>query len=117
MIIREWTSEYRTLVDHIASALGTDHCTGVPDFYSDACDEHDVHSRTHRTIDGDWLTKRQAAMIFKERIQTMSWFGRFSPMAQWRYWAVMWAKTYWQHSTRELFDAWQIVVLEREWHP
>ena len=104
-----WTPEYRDLVRRCAMALGGDHCTGVPDFYSDGCDEHDVHARTHRTLEGEWLAKNEAARIFKERIQATSHFGRFSPMAQWRYWALCWADDYWAHTVAELFNNWHTV--------
>ena len=105
MIAPDWTPSYRELIRRVAAALDTDHCTGVPDFYRDACDEHDVHARTHRTLDDDWLTKQQAATIFKSRIQVDSPLGRWSPMAQWRYWALCWTDDYWQHTDEELTSA------------
>ena len=109
-MISWWTPMYRDRVRQAATALGTDHCSGVPDFYSDACDEHDIHSRTHRTLDGDLLDKQSAATIFKQRIQSMSRFGRWSPMAQWRYWALCWADDYWQHTDAELFNNWLVIL-------
>lgn len=43
-----------------AAELGGDHCTWVPDFYSDCCDEHDIAYRTGRTVDGAPRSQQQA---------------------------------------------------------
>mgnify|MGYP001576064033 CR=1 FL=1 len=113
--VPDWTAPYRAMIRQVAAALGTDHCTGIPDFYADACDEHDLHARTHRTVEGEWLTKNDAALIFKQRIQAMSRFGRWSPMAHWRYWALRWASRYWQHTNVDLANNWWVVLRVRKW--
>jgi len=77
---------YWRTVKHVAKALKSDGCTGVPDFYVDACLEHDCFYRTHQTIFGAPITKDEADWILKRRIQQWSWLGWLSPMAQWRYW-------------------------------
>ena len=78
-------------VDKQAIALGGDGCTGVPDFRKKYCDEHDVHYRTHKFIFHCYaLTFQEANFIFRWRHQRDSWFGRFSPMAWWRYLGVSW---------------------------
>jgi hypothetical protein len=71
-----------------AKELKSDGCTGVPDFYLDACYEHDVHWRTGHTLDGQRISTRQANLRFRLVIQDRSPFGRFSPMSWWR-WAVV----------------------------
>ena len=86
-----WTADYIERVRRAAQALGSDGCSVVPDFYVDGCYEHDVHYRTHQTLDGRPITRRRADCWFRQRIQEMSWFGRFSPMSWWRWVAVRWA--------------------------
>lgn len=81
---------YLERVRAIAKALESDGCSCVPDFYLDACLEHDIHYRTHKTVYGDPITKEQADQLLKKRIQESSFLGRLSPMAQWRYAAVSW---------------------------
>lgn len=81
---------YWDLVRLKAVALGSDGCTGVPDFYLDACYEHDIHWRTGFTLLGDPITYAEANTRFRRVIQSRSPFGRFSPMAWWRYWGVTW---------------------------
>jgi hypothetical protein len=83
-----WSEEYRTLMRARARALHADGCSGVPDFYLDACLEHDVHYRTHRWLSGLPLTRRQADACFRRRMQQTSLFGWFSPMALWRWGGV-----------------------------
>src|SRR3990167_3372923 len=77
---------YWQQVDAIAKELHSDGCTGIPDFFSRACLEHDIHYRTHQTIFGTPITKDEADWIMKRRVQQWSWFREFSPMAQWRFW-------------------------------
>jgi len=79
---------YWEAVRFVARRLGTDHCTGVPDFYRDACDEHDIHYRTHRTLFGDALTRQDADKRFRQVIQFRSKLGKTSPMAWWR-WSIL----------------------------
>jgi len=80
-----------------AGKLGSDGCSGVPEFYHWCCLEHDVHYRTHLrwrihyTHEGNYMvpfgsiTRREADKEFRQCIQYRSKFGRFSPMASWRW--------------------------------
>lgn len=79
-----------------ATELRSDGCSGVPDFYKDACLEHDIHYRTHRYMSGDPIDKQTADLILKRRIQSWSLFGSYSPMAWWR----------WKYLTYGAQDAW-----------
>lgn len=83
--MRQWTDEYRQRVRLVAKALGSDGCSGVPNFYLDACLEHDAHYRLGKTLDGVPITRAQADATFRSRIQSMSPFGVASPMALWRW--------------------------------
>ncbi len=74
-----------------AKRLESDGCSGVPDFYLDACLEHDIHYRTHRWLDGLPIFKSEADERFRQVIQSRSAFGLFSPMSWWRWLAVKWA--------------------------
>lgn len=85
---RLWTPHYIALVEAKAEELDSDGCSGVPDFFLLGCFEHDIHYRTHKDVWGGPITKCQADTRLKYYIQMRSWFGRFSPMAWWRYWAV-----------------------------
>ena len=76
---------YWTRVRRVASRLGSDGCTGVPDFYLDSCLEHDIHYRTHHTLDGRRISRRQSDMRKRRVIQSRSPFGLLSPMAWWRW--------------------------------
>lgn len=81
-----------------AAELGSDGCSGVPDWHLDACLEHDIHYRTHRTLAGDSITKAQADTLFRQRIQADSRLGVFSPMSWWRWAAVAWfGQKAWDH--------------------
>jgi hypothetical protein len=81
-----------------AEALGSDGCTGVPDWYLDACLEHDGHYATHvwcayTDEEGAFhpsyaISRETADLRFRHVIQTMSRFGRWSPLSWWRYAAV-----------------------------
>lgn len=71
-----------------AKELGSDGCSGVPDFYLLGCLEHDVHYRTHKRIDGTSITRSEADAALRSYIQEHSPFGVFSPMAWWRWAAV-----------------------------
>ena len=82
------TSKYWIDVRREAAYLKSDGCTLVPDFYLDACLEHDVHWRTGMTIDGAPLSTRQANLRFRYVIQSRSPFGKLSPMSWWRWAAV-----------------------------
>lgn len=78
-------SVYWVRVRRLAQDLKTDGCTGVPDFYVEACFEHDIHWRTGHTIYGEPISTRQANMRFRRVIQARSPFGILSPMAWWRW--------------------------------
>jgi hypothetical protein len=80
-----WSPAYRELVRRRARELDSDGCSGVPDFYRDACLEHDIHYRTGRTLSGVPLTRAKADAIFRKRIQQMSVLGVLSPVALWRW--------------------------------
>ena len=77
---------YWKAVEVRAAELATDGCSGptlpVRVF---ACREHDIHYRTHKTIFGRPVTRKQADVVFRERHQAVSWFGYASPMAWWRW--------------------------------
>ena len=79
------SSSYWVEVRKRAKQLGGNHCTGVPDFYSDACDEHDIHYRTGYSLWNQRLTRKMADKRLRLVIQNRSPFGRFSPMAWWRW--------------------------------
>ena len=72
----------------ISDFIGSDGCTGVPDFYLSACIIHDFWYRSHRNFNGFPITKAEADMGFKKLIQKQSFLGVFSPMAQWRWLGV-----------------------------
>lgn len=80
---------YWNRVRALARKLGSDGCTGVPEFYRDACLEHDVHYRTHRTVYGHGILKAEADRRFRQRIQEQSPLGRFCPLSWWRWLAVV----------------------------
>lgn len=79
---------YRVAVTLAAANLGSDGCTGVPDWYVIGCFDHDIAYRTHQDAFGWPITKAQADLKLKWAIQHESPFGRFSPMAQWRWLGV-----------------------------
>lgn len=82
-----------------ARRLNADGCTGVPDFYLDACLEHDIHYRTHQWLDEEPIFKSEADARFRQVIQSRSIFGLFSPMALWRWVGVMvFGKKAWSRS-------------------
>ena len=79
---------YWLLVREKASRLGSDGCSGVPDFYLDACLEHDCHYRTHMWLDEEPIFKSEADERLRQVIQSRSAFGVMSPMSWWRWFAV-----------------------------
>ncbi len=89
---KKWKAHYELhakVVKLKASYLEADGCSGVPEFYRMACLEHDIAYRTHvGYIDNQIINKEEADLRFKWHTQMLSPFGRFSPMAQWRYWGV-----------------------------
>lgn len=78
-------SEYWDHVRFVATQLHSDGCTGVPEFYRDACLEHDIHWRTGRTTFDDTITTAEANTRFRRVIQSRSRLGRCSPLSWWRY--------------------------------
>ncbi|KKN65020.1 hypothetical protein LCGC14_0485770 [marine sediment metagenome] len=85
-----WTiPAYKNRVKAEAAWIGSDGCSGVPDFYWIVCLEHDIHYATHRDfLTGAPLTKEDADRYLRWGIQYHSSLGRQSPMALWRWWAL-----------------------------
>lgn len=67
--------------DLIHAYTRSDGCTGVIDFYIRACIEHDFYFRTHHDFEGRLISFTEANMRFMRRIQKLSKFGIFSPLA------------------------------------
>jgi len=65
--------------------LGSDGCTGVPEFYHDCCLEHDIAYRSGKDVYGNRITRKRADLQLRKCIQQRSRFGRYSPMAWWRW--------------------------------
>ena len=85
-IVRWKTPAYRIDVVREATRIKADGCSGVPDFFLIICDEHDIHYSTHRDFFTQKTIKQEDAdRCLKYGIQYFSWFGRWSPMAWWRY--------------------------------
>lgn len=102
-----WTGEYVTKVRQAALALGSDGCSWAFEIYPDACREHDVHYRLHRTLQGMTLDRAQADYIFRERVQQLSFFGGASPMSWWRYAILRVLGGFaWRHDDDELKSNW-----------
>lgn len=76
---------YWVYVRKVASMLDSDGCSGVPDFYLESCLEHDIHYRTHHTLDGRSISRRQADMRIRRVVQSRSRFGVLSPLSWWRW--------------------------------
>lgn len=52
---------YWQKVKSLSRALQGDGCTCAPDFfYRECCDEHDIHYRTGKRVNGDPITRLQA---------------------------------------------------------
>lgn len=91
--VRDWelrrvpdqSSVYWVRIRKWAARLDSDGCSGVLDFYLDACLEHDCHYRTRHTLEGLRVSRRQSDMRFRRVIQARSPFGYFSPMS-WERW-------------------------------
>ena len=82
-----------------ASQLNADGCSGVPDFYLDACLEHDIHYRTHAWVNGDPIFNSEADTRLRRVIQSRSLFGVLSPMSWWRWAGVsLFANRAWERS-------------------
>ena len=93
--------EYWKKVAHKAIDLESDGCTGVPDFYIECCYEHDIHYRTHKTLEGQDITRAEADKQLRECIQSKSKLGIFNPMSWWRWLGVrLGAKTAWEKENK-----------------
>lgn len=87
--------KYWIRIKELAEDLHSDGCTGVSQFRAKACLEHDVHYRTGRwwfvsrltgrLSPGEPITRKEADHRFRVVLQRMSRFGRWSPMAWWRW--------------------------------
>ncbi len=77
--------DYWSRVRKKAAELQSDGCSGVLDVYLECCEEHDVHYRTHQTIDGKPITRAEADQQLRNCIQEKSRFGVFSPVSWWRW--------------------------------
>jgi len=80
-----WDEVYWSRMDRRALELKSDGCTGVPDTYLYSCKEHDIHTRTHKTLSGDSITFDQAAYCIRRRVQQGSVLGLLSPIS-WLRW-------------------------------
>lgn len=78
-------ASYWDRVRHIAGLLKSDGCTGVKDYFLDACLEHDIHWRTRLTIDGHRISISESNRRFRLVIQNRSRFGVLSPLSWWRW--------------------------------
>lgn len=85
---RKWEELTPEDVGRIATAINSDGCTGVPDFYLHCCTIHDFWYTTHHDINGHPITRQEADRRFRECIQSRSRFGGLSPMAWWRWLGV-----------------------------
>ena len=79
---------YWSRVKEHAAALHGDGCTASPDlFYRACCDEHDVHYRTGKTVDGTVITRATAdRRLFRcmKRAGKTPLLGRFLiPLVYW----------------------------------
>lgn len=97
------SADYWSRIRTRAVEIESDGCTGVPDFYLDACLEHDVHYHDGRRIDGVPITQAWADRRFRQRIQSRSMLGVLHPMSWWR-WAgvrIFGRRAWTQHRERE----------------
>ena len=85
--ITRWKdAEYASEVRDMGRNMMSDGCSGVPDFYLIVCIEHDIHYATHMDFwTAEIIVQEDADKYLKWGIQHHSWFGRWSPMAWWRY--------------------------------
>jgi hypothetical protein len=83
--VPDFTDPYWKLIREWAANLDADGCSGVPDFFLDACLEHDCHYRTHHWLDGAPIFRSEADERFRQVIQSRSVLGVLSPMALWRW--------------------------------
>ena len=80
---------YWQRVKETARELGGDGCSGPTlQFHRACCDEHDIHYRTGRRLDGQPITRREADAAFRRCMQERSPMGALAPMSWWRWAAV-----------------------------
>ena len=84
----DWRKFTQQDFDRIDAFIKGDGCSGVPDFYRNGCVIHDWGYRTHRDFKGNYVSQNQVDNWIKKYIQSKSLFGKFSPMAAWRYLAL-----------------------------
>lgn len=88
---QRWKNDgYRYKVRREARRIKSDGCSGptLP-MYEDGCFEHDIHYAIHKDFyEGVEILQEDADRMMKWYIWTHSWFGRWSPMARWRYRAL-----------------------------
>ena len=91
-------------VDHEAAKIHSDGCSCVPDFYLKCCKIHDLgywyakdpyhaynlyrQGEAHYWCKARPVVQKNVDAMLRACIQKGSWFGRYSPMAWWRYWAL-----------------------------
>lgn len=86
-------------ITNIKLYIDSDGCTGVPDFYKAECIKHDFYYRTHHNFKGELISKEWADLSFMRGIQSKSKFGKYSPMALWRYLGVrIFGRSAWEGS-------------------
>jgi hypothetical protein len=68
--------------------IGSDGCSGVPDFYHDVCVIHDLAYRFQVDPWGNHLDQAQADANLRLGIQARSRLGIWSPMSWWRWWVL-----------------------------
>ena len=81
----DWREFKQTDFDRIAEFVKSDGCTGVPDFYRNGCTLHDFCFRTHLDFRGNESTFEAANELLRDYIRSKSWFGKYSPLAWWRW--------------------------------
>jgi hypothetical protein len=80
---------YWQRVKDYARQLGGDGCSGPTlQVHRSCCDEHDIHYRTGRTLDGQPITRAEADAEFRRCMQARSVGGRWHPLPWWRWVAV-----------------------------
>jgi len=93
---------YWDLIEQWAK-MQSDGCTGVPDFYVQACWEHDYHHKYGCTLFGDPITFEETNTRFRQVIQMHSMLRWFSPLSWTRWIGVHAGKPIWdEHRKRNL---------------
>jgi len=95
------TTDYLKLdakdINLIRTLICSDGCTGVPNWYLEACIIHDFYYTMHKDFDGSPITREEADKRFRKKIQHLSPVGKFSPMSWWRWLGVkMFANKAWE---------------------